>query len=103
MKRSVYIETTIPSFCPEFRTDRDIPARRAATRVSWDTHPLSYEFPATRALIAPLERGAFSCKDDAIANTVTASVSHHVRRSNPAGAALHLAAASSHKCDFAIT
>ena len=41
--------------------------------------------------------------NEAIADIVTAYISHHVMPSDPAGDALHLAIASFHKCDFLLT
>ncbi len=43
MKPNVYIETTIPSFYYEVRTEPDMVARRAWTRQWWDGHLADYD------------------------------------------------------------
>ena len=118
MKPSVYIETTIPSFYHEVRTDPEMVARRKWTRDWWDHHRSNYNLFSSDAVIDELERGDFSMKDDvlslideiplleidqAIAETVNVYISHHIMPNDPAGDALHLAVASYHKCDFILT
>jgi len=41
--------------------------------------------------------------NDAIAEVVDSYIAHHVMPSDPGGDALHLAAASFHRCDFLVT
>jgi hypothetical protein len=41
--------------------------------------------------------------NDAIAEVVESYISHHVMPNDPGGDALHLAAASFHRCDFLVT
>ncbi len=118
MKPSVYIETTIPSFYHEIRTDPEMVARREWTCDWWDNHRSKYELFTSDAVIDELERGDFPIKDDAlalieelplldidqaIADTVSVYISHHIMPADPAGDALHLAIASNHKCDFILT
>lgn len=118
MKPSVYIETTIPSFYHEIRTDADMIARRDWTRDWWDNCRSNFELFTSDAVIDELERGDFPIKkdaisllkdiplleiDQAIADTVAAYISHQVMPADPAGDALHLAIASNHKCDFILT
>jgi hypothetical protein len=118
LKRSVYIETTIPSFYYEVRPEPDMVARRQWTRDWWDNQRNNYQLFTSEAVIDELERGDFPGKDDAlslireiplleidsaIADAVFAYVSHHVMPADPGGDALHLAVASCHKCDFMLT
>ena len=93
MKSSVYIETTIPSFYHEVRTELDMVARRAWTREWWDDYRKSYELFTSDAVIDELERGNFPNKGDALSliedlsmlnidqpviDTVSAYISHQV-------------------------
>ena len=118
MKARVYIETSVPSFYYEVRSEPDMVARRQWTREWWDEHRTDYELFTSEAVIDELEKGAFPQKDDAlslierlplldieepIADIVRAYLDHHVMPADPAGDALHLAVASFHKCDFLVT
>lgn len=118
MKPSVYIETTIPSFYYEVRTDPDMVARRAWTREWWDGHRQDYELSTSDAVVDELERGVFPNRDDALSlvkdlpileidrpvvDTVSAYIVHRLMPSDPTGDALHLAIASNHKIDFVLT
>lgn len=118
MKPSVYVETTIPSFYHEVRTEPDMIARREWTRQWWDNQRPSYEAFTSEAVVEELESGSFPSKDgalalikelplldinEAIADAVEAYISHHVMPDDPVGDALHLAIASFHKCDFLLT
>lgn len=118
MKARVYIETTIPSFYHEARTEPEMVARRGWTRQWWDQCRSRYELLTSEAVIDELQKGAFPYQDaalalieglplleieEAVADIVTAYISHHVMPAEPAGDALHLALASLHKCDFLLT
>ena len=118
MKPSVYIETSIPSFYYEVRTEPDNVARREWTRLWWNEHLADYDAYTSEAVIEELEEGSFPGKADAlklieslplldinepIADIVANYISHHVMPNDPAGDALHLAVASFHKCDFLVT
>lgn len=118
MKKRVFIETTIPSFYFEVRTEPEMIARRAWTREWWDEHRHEYDLVTSEAVIIELENGDFPCKSDAmellkqlpileteesITDIVEAYIKHHVMPRDPAGDALHLAVASSHRCDFLLT
>ena len=118
MRPSAYIETSIPSFYYEIRTEPEMVARRNWTHDWWDDHLTDYDAYTSEAVIEELEGGSFPGKEDAlklmknlslldinepIADTVAAYISHHVMPSDPAGYALHLAIASFHKCDFLVT
>ena len=118
MKPGVYIETTIPSFYHDSRTEPDMVARTTWTREWWDHHRQNYELFTSDAVIDELERGDFSARDDAIAlvkdlpmldidqaviDTVSAYISRRLMPADPAGDALHLAIASNHRIDFVLT
>ena len=115
MKLKVYVESTIPSFYHEVRTEPDMVARRDWTRQWWDERSEDYELVTSLAVIDELSRGDYPGKSDVlglmenlpllpieepIAEIVRTYVLHKVMPSDPA---LHLAAASFHKCDFLLT
>lgn len=118
MKPVVYIETTIPCFYYEVRTDPESQARRQWTRRWWDNRRDDYELCTSDAVIDELERGEYPIRDEALSlvrnltmlevneavvDTVEAYLAHHLMPSDPAGDALHLALASNYKCDFLLT
>ena len=118
MNPSVYIETTIPSFYFEERPEPEMVARRRWTREWWDNHRSNYELLTSGAVADELERGDFPNQNEAlaliqglplveipqaVADTVSSYILHHVMPADPAGDALHLAIASVHKCDFLLT
>ncbi len=118
MKPTIYIETTIPCFYYEIRTDPESEARRHWTRQWWDNHRDDYELHTSDAVIDELERGDYPIRDDALSlvvglpilevneaviDTVAAYLAHKLMPSDPTGDALHLALASNYKCDFLLT
>lgn len=118
MNRRVYIETTIPSFYHEVRTEPEMLARRAWAREWWDDRRQDFDLVTSEAVIEELEGGIFPQKadalslvekiplvdiDEAIADIVEAYIKHHIMPADPAGDALHLALASYHRCDFLLT
>lgn len=118
MKPKVYIETSIPSFYYEVRTEPDMVARRQWTQQWWEEAQESYELISSVAVLTELNVGDYPNKDLAIslvrglplvdvdpevANIVRTYIQHKVMPSNPNGDALHLALASFHRCDFLLT
>lgn len=118
MRKQVYIETTIPSFYYEPRTDPDMIARRDWTRQWWDEQRHHYEVVASLPVIEELQRGEHPSKADAlrllaplpllstpdvIEDIVNTYIRHRVMPSDPRGDALHLALASYHGCHFLLT
>ena len=115
----IYIETTIASFYYEVRTEPEMVARRNWTRRWFDAaNAGSDELVTSLAAEAELEAGDFPSKADAlalianlplldlndsVAEAVDAYIAHMVMPNEPAGDALHLAAASFHRCDFLVT
>jgi hypothetical protein len=118
MKSLVYIETSIPSFYHEIRTEPEMVARREWTRKFWDDGSSDYTLVTSAAVLEELEQGDFPNKKGAltliaslpllstpqeIADIVQTYVEHKVMPADPSGDALHLALASYHKCDFLLT
>ena len=118
MKLKVYVESTIPSFYHEVRTEPDMIARRDWTRQWWDERSEDYDLVTSVAVIDELSRGDYPAKsevldlmenirlvpiEEPIAEIIRTYVLHKVMPSDPLGDALHLAAASFHKCDFLLT
>ena len=65
--RRVYVETTIPSFYHEVRTEPEMLARRAWTREWWDDHRSDFDLVTSEAVIDELENGEFPQKSGALA------------------------------------
>lgn len=114
----VYVETTIPSFYHEQRTDPDVVARRRWTRQWWHGAASHCELVTSVAVLDELAGGdpvasetrlalvrdlPILAVDEAIVEIVETYVLHKVMPADPAGDALHLALASYHKCDFLAT
>jgi hypothetical protein len=117
-KPRVYVETTIPSFYHEERTDPAIIARREWTRQWWDRAGDCCELVTSPAVLDELAGGPSEHStawlalvgglpllpvEPAIVEIVEAYIQHHVMPADPGGDALHLALASYHKCDFLVT
>lgn len=118
MRARVYIETTIPSFYHETRSDPDMVARRVWTREWWDEHRHNYEAVTSVAVLDELARGNYPNQrqtlalmqelslvsiEPLVAEVIEAYLQHKVMPRDPVGDALHLALASYHKCDFLLT
>ena len=117
-KPRVYIETTIPSFYYEDRTDPGIVARREWTQQWWNGASEHYELVTSPAVLDELAGGTperslkrlalvrdlpLLSVEMAIAEIVQGYIRHKLMPADPAGDALHLALASYHKCDFLVT
>jgi predicted nucleic acid-binding protein len=115
---TVYIETTIPCYYHEIRTDPDSQAKRAWTRHWWDDLGSAFRRVTSAAVIYELSRGDYPIKEAAlnlvsdlpilpaeaaIAEIVEAYVHHRLMPADPFGDALHLATASYFRCDFLLT
>jgi len=61
------------------------------------------DFPAKADALALIAHLPLVDLNDSVAEAVDAYISHMVMPNNPAGDALHLAAASFHRCDFLVT
>ncbi|MBK6919699.1 MAG: hypothetical protein IPH07_20055 [Deltaproteobacteria bacterium] len=62
MTARAYVETSIPSFFFEARTQPDMVARRDWTRAWWAGPGAALELVTSVAVIEELERGAFAAK-----------------------------------------
>ena len=118
MRQRVYIETSIPSFYYEVRSDPEMVARREWTRTWWDRRSHYYELVSSIPVIEELEEGLHPRKtevlqlvsklpllpiEEAIEEIVDAYIRHYVMPKDPRGDALHLALASYHRCHFLLT
>ncbi|GBF78868.1 type II toxin-antitoxin system VapC family toxin [Aphanothece sacrum] len=118
MTSKIYIETSIPSFYYEIRTEPDMIARREWTRFWWDEISHQYELVTSIAVLDELNKGNFSSKEQTInllnninlleiepdiIEIVEIYIQNQVMPNDPLGDALHLALASYHKCDFLLT
>jgi hypothetical protein len=118
MKPTVYIETTIPSFYHEVRTEPVMAARREWTRRWWDSAQSTHCLVSSVAVVDELSSGEFPGQgkalkmmaeielltvNDAIMEIVQAYLAHQLMPADPTGDALHLAIASYHRCNFLVT
>ena len=118
MKPKVYIETSIPSFYFEVRTEPEMVARREWTRLWWSQCRENYDAVSSEAVLVELSGGSFPGQiqalelanelpllpiESAISEIVEAYIKHRLMPSDPLGDALHLAIASYHGCDFLLT
>ena len=118
MHKTVYTETTIPSFYYEARSEPDMVARTSWTQDWWDQRAVQYDLVTSEAVLEELSVGEYPNKDKTIelpdalpllrimeetAEIVKTYIEHRVMPKNPVGDALHLALASQHKCDFLLT
>ena len=113
-----YIETTIPSFYHEVRSEPSMVARRDWTRRWFDVAVISDRIVSSVAVLDELRRGDFPGRDECLAmldtiemlelddpvfEIVEAYLANKLMPSDPFGDALHLALASYHRCDFLVT
>lgn len=113
-----YVETSIPSFFFEARSEPEMVARRMWTRQWWGMARTNTELVTSLAVIDELSRGEFDSRLDclglvedlpvlaaepAIFEIVEAYIQHRVMPADPLGDALHLAFASYHRCEFLVT
>ena len=118
MRSRVYVETSIPSFYYEVRTEPDMIARRDWTRQFWSLAESEYELVTSVAVLEELERGNFPNKVDVIAlaaslpilpletsvgKIVDTYIANRIMPADPRGDALHLALASFNECEFLLT
>ena len=116
--KSVYIETSIPSFYHETRPEPEMLARRHWTRQWWTQSSGRYRLFTSEGVIAELQEGAYDTQAAAlalldnlprleigneIADIIDVYVANHLMPKERLGDALHLALASFHKCDFLLT
>jgi predicted nucleic acid-binding protein len=119
-KPRVYVETTIPNFYYETRTQPELVARREWTREWWSDAAQRYELVTSFTVFAELSRGRpadlvrlrmellsgipLLLSYPKISKTVQTYLRHKLMPSKPTPAdAIHLALASHHDCDFIVT
>ena len=116
--KTVYIETSIPSFYHETREEPEMVARRHWTRRWWDQCASRYDLVTSDGVVAELQQGEYETQAasvdlvtglpqlevvDDIADIIEVYLSNHLMPKERLGDALHLALASYHKCDFLLT
>ena len=116
--KTVYLETSIFSFYYDEREQPNIVARRNWTVDFWEACRQKYLFVTSPAVLVELGRGNKPQKDRAfqlarslpavdllpeIKQIAAIYVKQFVMPRDPLGDALHLAAASFHKCEFLAT
>ncbi|MDM8521841.1 type II toxin-antitoxin system VapC family toxin [Desulfococcaceae bacterium HSG8] len=118
MKSTVYLETTIPSFYYETRTDAEFVAMRNWTRQWWNERKDNYNCFISIAVMDELENGNHPKKEekillltgteyleinDEIEEIVEVYIANYLMPEDVVGDALHLAIASFHKMDYLLT
>ena len=116
--KTVYIETSIPSFYHETRQEPEMVARRHWTRRWWDECASLYDLVTSEGVIAELQEGDYDTQTaavalvadlprlevvDEIADVIDVYLANHLMPRERLGDALHLALASYHKVDFLLT
>jgi predicted nucleic acid-binding protein len=66
MKRTVYIETTVPSFFVETRSEPAMIARRESMRRWWEVEASRYELFASELVVSELGGGDYPGKSEAL-------------------------------------
>ncbi len=118
MKKRVYIETSIPSFYFETRTEPEMVACRNWTVDWWAKESHKYELVTSLAVVEELKKDPHPNQKKALDFILDISlvplvqeidlivdeyIEHFVMPKNPKGDALHLALASWHHCHFLLT
>ncbi len=118
MRKTVYIETTIPGAYYEEREDVVSRFQRYQTRLWWSGHRARYDLYTSEAVLAELRQGSFPSQEEAIRlldgvpvlpvgedirGVVRAYLDHRVMPRGHMGDAFHLAFASVHALDYLLT
>jgi predicted nucleic acid-binding protein len=116
MRKSVYLDSTIPSYMFEQRVD--IQYFTMITRKWWDEERADYDIFTSEFSLAELNRGNYPNKnkiidlvkdisilplDDEIINIANIYMKEYVMPKGAVGDAFHLACASFHKIDYLLT
>ena len=116
--KTVYIETTIPSFFHEIRKEPEMVARRIWTRQWWDEQRNDFQCYISEAVIEELSDGNYPTQDatmNLIENIDILNIDNNIKDivdiylknvlmpRERLGDAVHLALASYYKCDFLLT
>jgi len=115
---SVYIETTIPSFYHETRTDPQLIAWRDVTREWWDHHRSKYGLHTSRFVLREIANAPSPKSKDALdliaeaevltepselANVIDYYLENKLMPADAYGDAAHLAMATLHSMEFLLT
>ncbi len=115
MKRTVYIETTVPSFYAEVRPEPEMIARRESTQHWWLEESPRYELFTSAFVVGELQEGDYVGRQAALAlieplpllevvPEIEDIVAAYVQRKlMPIGDAYHLAVASYYGVHFVLT
>ena len=118
MSQLIYIETSIPSFYHETRTEAQFQAMREWTREWWDIARLRDELVTSEAVLRELGRAPEAKRTDGLAllkplplldivdavdELVAAYLAHRLMPRDAEGDAMHLALATFHECDILAT
>ncbi len=118
MRRKVYIETTVPSFYAETRSEPAAVVRRETTRRWWREEAPRYDLFVSEFVLGELGRGSYPGKSEALelvrnvpvleaVPEIETIVSVYLRRQlmprGDKGDAAHLAIASHYAVDFLLT
>jgi len=118
MRRTVYIETTVPSFYHETRSEPAMVARRESTRLWWQEEAPFFDLSISAFVLGELRQGDYPGKPDTLRLVETAPLLEavpeiediagaYIRRSlmpqDELGDAYHLAIASYYAVDFLLT
>lgn len=118
MKPTIYIETTIPSYYYNTRTDAELRVLSKWMRDWWDHWRKGYQLVSSVAVIEELQRGKHPLQKEKLAmitslplleitprvlDVVDAYIANRVMPADPRGDALHLALASVAKCDMLLS
>jgi len=115
MKKIVYVETTIPSFYFNQRTQPEILTIAKWTRQWWDNYSKNFKLVSSIAVVEELNYGNYPNKAEKlkfiqklnflpitaeVIEIVEIYIARKVMPTNPEGDALHVALATYHKCDI---
>lgn len=118
LAKIVYIETTIPSFYFNQRTQPEMLVLAEWTRQWWDNYSANYELVSSIAVIEELSYGDHPQQAEKIEllnsvrllpitqevmEIVEVYISRQVMPKDPKGDALHVALASYHQCDVLVS
>jgi hypothetical protein len=118
VKKTVYIETTIPSHYYDSRTSAEMKVLKQWTRDWWEKRRNEYQIVSSFAVLEELQRGKHPFQKEKIAmieslplleitpraiEVVEVYIARKAMPADPRGDALHLALASINKCDYLLS
>jgi predicted nucleic acid-binding protein len=118
MKKTVYVETTIPSFYFNQRTQPEILLIAKWTRQWWEHYSANFELFSSMAVVEELNYGDHPFKTEKlefiqklnflpitseVIEIVEIYIARQVMPNDPKGDALHVALATYHQCDILVS